>query len=65
MSAFRKMIEMRQGKGGGITQKLNRRRDVRNPEALAAYLGRKRLGRSVFQSRAARAKYGKHPSRNR
>lgn len=64
---FEKMakVQMRQGKGGGITQKLNKRGDVRNPEALGAFLGRKRLGKSKFQQRAARARHGKGARRNR
>ena len=47
------------GKGGGLSGDLKKRKDVRNPEALAAFLGRKKIGKNAFQGRAARARHGK------
>ena len=58
-------IEMRQGKGGGLTGGLRKRKDIRNPEALGAFLGRKKLGKSHFQNKAARARNGHAPRRAR
>jgi len=58
-------IQMRQAKGGGTAGKLKKRKDIRNPEALAAFLGRKKFGKSAFQNKASRARHGGGARRNR
>lgn len=46
--------------GGGrfakLTKKLGKRQDVKDPKALAAYIGRKKLGSSKFQHLALRGR---------
>lgn len=36
-----------------------KRKDVKNPEALAAFLGRKKMGKAAFTKKAASAKKAK------
>ncbi len=43
-------------RGGSFMTNLKKRGDVKNPEALGAFLGRKAQGKSAFQAKAARAK---------
>lgn len=41
---------------GNIIGKNKKRKDVRNPEALAAFLGRKKMGNAAFTKKAAAGK---------
>ena len=47
------------GKGSVFSKKLDKRKDVRSPEGLGAFLGRKKQGKSNFQAKAAKARHGK------
>ncbi len=63
MSQAMKFIESIMMKGGGgkgsvFQKKLSKRPDVRSPEGLGAFLGRKKQGKSNFQAKAAKAKQG-------
>ena len=58
-------IQMRQSRGGDFTKDMAKRKDIRNPEALGAFLGRKKHGKSHFQKKAARARHGGGARRNR
>ena len=47
------------GEGGrfeALSNKLGKRPGVTNPDALAAYIGRKKYGKAKFQSLAAKGK---------
>lgn len=46
---------------GGIVSSNAKRKDVKNPEALAAFLGRKKMGGAAFTKKAAAAKARKNP----
>lgn len=41
---------------GNIIGKNKKRKDVKNPEALAAFLGRKKMGKKAFTKKAAAGK---------
>lgn len=43
----------RQTKFARLSRKLGRRRGVRDPDALAASIGRKKHGKAAFQAKAA------------
>lgn len=40
---------------GKIVNSMQKRGDIKNPEALAAYLGRKKMGKANFQKKASQA----------
>lgn len=41
-----------------LSAKLGRRRGVRNPDALAAFIGRKKYGKKKFAQMSARGRHG-------
>jgi hypothetical protein len=46
----------RQSRFAKLSHKLGRRKGVRNPDALAAYIGRKKYGKRKFAQMSARGR---------